>query len=77
MNVTMYTLNNWLLYFIYLHKGFMSVIAIIAVQCKLSENGYHVGVMRVIQVVQLKLALNYNRLSSALKHACLVWLTPT
>ena len=55
----------------------MSVIAIIAVQCKLSENGYHVGVMRVIQVAQSKLALNYNRLSSALKHACLVWLTPT
>ena len=32
MNVTIYTLNNWLLYFIYLHKGFMSVITIIGVQ---------------------------------------------
>ena len=32
MNVTIYTLNNWLLYLIYLHKGFISVITIIAVQ---------------------------------------------
>ena len=32
MNVTIYTLNNWLLYFIYLLKGFMSVITIISVQ---------------------------------------------
>ena len=32
MNVTIYTLNNRLLYFIYLHKGFMSVIMIISVQ---------------------------------------------
>ena len=32
MNITMYTLNNWLLYFIYLHKQFMSVITTIGVQ---------------------------------------------
>ena len=32
MNVTIYTLNNWFLYFIYLHKQFMPVITIIAVQ---------------------------------------------
>ena len=32
MNTTIYTLNNWLLYFIYLCKGFISVIMIIAVQ---------------------------------------------
>ena len=32
MNVTIYIVNNWLFYFIYLHKGFMSMIAIIAVQ---------------------------------------------
>ena len=32
MNVTIYTLNNIFLYFIYLHKGFMSVITIIGVQ---------------------------------------------
>ena len=32
MTVTIYTLNNWLLYFIYLRKGFMSVITIIGVQ---------------------------------------------
>ena len=24
MNITIYALNNWLLYFIYLHKGFIS-----------------------------------------------------
>ena len=28
----MYTLTNWLLYFIDLHKGFMSVVTIIGVQ---------------------------------------------
>jgi len=32
MNVTIYTLDNWLLYFIYLLKGFMSVITIVGVQ---------------------------------------------
>ena len=31
MNITIYTLNNWLVYLIYLHKGFISVIMIIAV----------------------------------------------
>ena len=37
MNITIYTLNNWLLYIIYLHKGFISVIAIIAVQLDYSR----------------------------------------
>ena len=35
MNITIYLteqLNNWLLYFIYLHKRFISVITIIADQ---------------------------------------------
>ena len=32
MNITIYALNNRLLYFIYLRKGFMSVIMIIGVQ---------------------------------------------
>ena len=32
MNITIYAVNNWLLYFIYLHNGFISVITIIAVQ---------------------------------------------
>ena len=37
MNVTIYTLNNWLLYFIYLQKGFISVFTIIAVQLDYSR----------------------------------------
>ena len=37
MNITIYTQNNWLLYFIYFHKGFMSVIMIIAVQLDYSR----------------------------------------
>ena len=32
MNITIYTLNNTLLYLIYLQKEFISVITIIAVQ---------------------------------------------
>ena len=37
MNNTIYTLNNWLLYLIYLHKGSISVIMIIAVQLDYSR----------------------------------------
>ena len=40
MNVTIYTLNNWLLYLIYLHKGCISVITIIAVQLEYSRDDY-------------------------------------
>ena len=32
MNITIYTLKSILLYFIYLYKGFISVITTIAVQ---------------------------------------------
>ena len=54
MNITIYALKNWLLYLIYLYKGFFSVITIIAVQldyyrgtaCALLT-GYHVIVTRV------------------------------
>ena len=46
MNVTMCTLNNWILYFIYLHKGLMSVITIIGVQLD-----YARSIARAVQMI--------------------------
>ena len=55
-NITVYTPNNLLLYLIYLHKGFVFVITIIAVRLDYSRGtacaaytGYHVRVTRVGQ----------------------------
>ena len=48
MNVTIYTLNDRLLYFIYLLKGLMSVITIIGVQL----------ITRVVLRAQCKIIIN-------------------
>ena len=37
MNITIYALNNWILYLIDLHKGFISLIMSIAVQLDYSH----------------------------------------
>ena len=67
MNITIYALNNLLLYLIYLHKWFISVITIIAVQLGYSrgtacaaKTGYHVRVKQVTRVGQSKSGFDSN-----------------